>query len=163
MQRRTPDRRRLGHDRRHRGVISVEMAISGVMFFAALLAVLDFGRMYFFQSRLTYAVSQATRFATMGDTLERPTGPGASVSRAQSISRMIRELSGFDDLGDDDIDIVHIGPGAVTVAGAGGPGDVVTVTASYRIDIMAPHVAALFDGGVFRISAATTARNEQGT
>ena len=145
----------------HLGIVSIEMAMSSVMFLAALLAVFDFGRMYFFHSRLTHAVSQATRFATAGNTLEDPLDPGTNLSRTESIALMIRELSGFSDLGDVDIDIVHIGPSGVTLVGAGGPGDVVTVTASYRLGIIAPYLAPIFEEGVFELSAATAFRNEE--
>jgi hypothetical protein len=159
--RRFTDKRRARGRSGQLGIVSIEMAISSVMFFAALLAVFDFGRMYFFHSRLTHAVSQATRFATAGNTLEDPLEPGTNLSRAESISLMIRELSGFSDLGDADIEIVHIGPSGVTLVGAGGPGDVVTVTANYRIGIIAPYLAPIFEAGVFELSAATAFRNEE--
>ena len=146
---------------RQRGVVSIEMAISSVLFFATLLAVFDFGRMYFFQSRLKYAVSQATRFATTGNALEDPLNPGTPLSRAESIVVMIRELSGFGDLTDEDIDIIHLGAGGVMLPGAGGPGDVVTVTANYEIPMVAPYIGAIFPDGRFAFSAATTFRNEE--
>jgi len=147
--------------RGQRGSVSIEMAVSSLLFFAALLAVFDFGRMFYYQSRLKYAVSQSTRFATTGNVLDDPNEPGSSLSRAESIATMIKQLSGFSGMSDADITIVSFGAGGAVVPGAGGPGDVVSVTANYRIGLIAPYLAPLFDEGRWAFSATTTFRNEE--
>ena len=144
-----------------RGSVSIEMAVSSLLFFAALLAVFDFGRMFFYQSRLKYAVSQSTRFATTGNVLDDPNEPGSSLSRAQSIVVMIKQLSGFSGMEDADITIVSFGSSGAITPGAGGPGDVVSVTASYRIGLIAPYLSPLFANGKWAFSATTTFRNEE--
>jgi len=147
--------------RNQRGAVSIEIAVSSVVLFASLLSVFDFGRMYFYQSRLKYAVSQATRFATIGNVIEDPNNPGSDLSRADSIVVMIRELSGFVDMADGDISVVSLAGDGSQVPGAGGPGDVVSVTATYRIAVVAPYLSALFDEGSYEFSATTTFRNEE--
>jgi hypothetical protein len=137
------------------------MAVSSLLFFAALLAVFDFGRMFYYQSRLKYAVSQSTRFATTGNVLDNPDDPGNSLSRADSIVAMIKQLSGFSGMTDSDITIVSFGSGGAVIPGAGGPGDVVSVTANYRIGLIAPYLTPLFHEGRWEFSATTTFRNEE--
>jgi len=137
------------------------MAVSSVLLLAALLAVFDFGRMFYYQSRLKYAVSQSTRFATTGNVLDDPNEPGSSLSRAQSIVVMIKQLSGFTGMADSDITIESLGASGAITPGAGGPGDVVSVTANYRIGLVAPYLSPLFDGGKWAFSATTTFRNEE--
>jgi Flp pilus assembly protein TadG len=144
-----------------RGAVSVEIALASVLFCATLLAVFDFGRMYYYQSRLKHAVSQATRFATTGNTLEDPDNPGITLSRVDSILLMIRQLSGFAELPSEDVTIVAISSGGTETPGAGGPGDVVTVTVQYRVDILTPYLAPLFDQGQYHFSATTSFRNEE--
>jgi hypothetical protein len=144
-----------------RGVVSVEIALASVLFCATLLAVFDFGRMYYYQARLKYAVSQATRFATTGSMLEDPDNPGNTLSRVDSILLMIRQLSGFAELPSEDVTIVAISPGGAETAGAGGPGDVVTVTVQYRVELITPYLAPLFEDGLYQFSATTSFRNEE--
>lgn len=154
-------RRTTGRHERNHGSVSVEMAISSILFFTALLAVFDFGRMFYYQSRLKYAVSQSTRFATTGNVLENPDQPGSALARAESIVVMIKQLSGFAGMSDSDITIVSFGSDGAVNAGAGGPGDVVSVTANYRVSLIAPYLAPLFDQGRWEFSATTTFRNEE--
>ena len=137
-----------------------EVALGSVVFFALLLAIFDFGRMYHCQSRLKFAVSQATRFATTGNTVEDPSQPGQQLSRAASIKTMIRQLSGYE-IPDADIDISSIDGAGATVPGAGGPGDVVSVTSTDRVDVVAPLLSSMFEDGRDDFSATTSFRNEE--
>jgi Flp pilus assembly protein TadG len=144
-----------------RGAVSVDLAVSSLMFLVALVAVFDFGRMYYYQSRLTYAVTQSARIASADNIIDDAVDSAANLSRADSIVLTIKQLSGFDGLSEADIDVISLGAGGATIAGAGGPGDVVTVTATYRVDVIAPYLSALFDDGAYEFSATTTFRNEE--
>ncbi len=146
---------------REHGAVLVETALSSVVFAMLLFAIFDFGRMFYFQSRLQHAVSQSTRFATTGNTLEDPNNPGTQMSRVDSIKAMIKQLSGIQGFGANDIQINTVMPDGTLVAGAGSPGDVVTVSATWRIPVVAPFLSAMFPGGEYQFTATTTFRNEE--
>ena len=142
---------------RQKGSIAAEVALGSLVFFAVLITISDFGRMYHCKSRLKYAVTQATRFATTGNTVADPHHPGAQLSRTDSIKAMIRELSRFN-IDDGDIAIVSIDSAGRATPGAGGPGDIVTVTATFRVDVVAPLLSALL--GKYELSATTSFKNK---
>jgi hypothetical protein len=143
-----------------KGSVMVEIALGSVVFFALTIGIFDLGRMYHYQARLKFAVSQATRFATTGNTLEDSGNPGTQLSRADSIIYMIRELSGFD-IPSADIEISAITGSGATVAGAGSPGDVVVVTATHRVNVITPFLSSMFEEGQFEFHATTSFRNEE--
>jgi hypothetical protein len=145
---------------RQRGLVSLDTMVSSGFLLIALVAVFDFGRMYYFQTRLTQAVDRVGAFAASGNTLDDPLSPDGRLSRTESISAMIRELSGLEDLASADVDVRYIGHAGVLMSGAGGPGDIVTVSASYRFGLFAPYVAILFDDGVCELTATTAFRND---
>jgi TadE-like protein len=155
-----PSKRMYSGRNRQKGAVIAEFAIGSVVFLMSTIAIFDFGRMYHYQSRLKFAVSQATRFATTGNTLEDPDHPGTQLSRADSIVAMIRQLSRFD-IPDGDIDVEATSSSGAVVAGAGGPGDIVTVTAHYQVRVIAPYLSVLFPDGEFHCSATTTFKNEE--
>jgi Flp pilus assembly protein TadG len=142
-----------------RGALVLEMAIVGSIFIMLLLGIMDFGRIYYAESTLKYAVSQGTRFATTGAVLEDESNN--AMSREDSIIYMIRQLAGFSDLTADDIDVTAVTSGGATVAGPGGPGDVVTVRASYRVAVISPYLFHFFDQGQYEFEALTSFRNEE--
>ena len=146
---------------REHGAVLIETALASVVFAMLLFAIFDFGRMFYFQARLQHAVSQSTRFATTGNTLADPNNPGTQMSREDSIKSMIKQLSGIQGFGPNDITINTIAPDGSLIAGAGAPGDVVTVSATWRIPVVAPFLSALFPGGQYQFTATTTFRNEE--
>ncbi len=146
---------------REHGAVLIETALASVVFAMLLFAIFDFGRMFYFQSRLQHAVSQSTRFATTGNTLEDPNNPGTQMSRVDSIVIMIKQLSGIEGFAADDIQINTVAPDGTLIAGAGAPGDIVTVSATWRIPIVAPFLGAMFPGGLYQFTATTTFRNEE--
>ncbi|RMD81511.1 MAG: pilus assembly protein [Candidatus Dadabacteria bacterium] len=148
-------------ERAARGSVLVEAAIASVLLVVLIAALVDFGRIGYSRSRLKYAVSQAARFATTGARLEDPAHPGQALSRGDSIVALIHSLSGLSDPNRLSVTITATTPDGRTVAGAGGPGDVVTVRARYRVPLVAPFLAALFPDGELEITAATTFRNEE--
>ncbi len=145
----------------NRGSVLVETALASVVFSMLLFSIFDFGRMFYFQSRIQHAVSQSTRFATTGNVLEDPDVAGTSMSREDSIVHMIKVLSGVSDFGVDDIQIGAITATGAELVGAGGPGDVVTVRATYRVPIIAPFLTAMFPGGQYEFTCTTSFRNEE--
>lgn len=139
----------------------VEAALAGIVFLSVTLAVIDFGRMFHTRSKLQHAVSQSTRFAVTGNRLDDPDSPGDKLSRQGSIVSMIERLSGIEDFGPNDVEIATvIGPDTFS-PGPGGPGDVVMVRVTYRIDLVSPFLALIFDEGRYEFSCSTRCRNEE--
>ena len=144
---------------RQHGALVLEMGIVGAIFIMLILGVMDFSRIYYCQSTLKYAVSQGARFATTGGALQDENEE--PLTREESIVLMIRELAGFSDFVDDDIDITAVTSGGSTVVGPGGPGDVVTVRAEYHVDVLSPYLYPFFTEGRYTFEAVTTFRNEE--
>jgi hypothetical protein len=142
------------------GSVIVEVALATTVLMLLVLACMDFGRMHFSRSRLQYAVSQAARFATIGSTLPDPSRPGTNLSRGESIVTLLRDLSGLRDLASKDVVVTSVDESGRSVAGPGGPGDVVVVVASYRVPLVTPFLSDAF-GGSFRFTCRTTYRNEE--
>ena len=144
----------------HGGAV-LETALAITVFFAMVIGVLDIGRIQFYRSNLQHAVSQSTRFAAVGATLEDPDAQGLQMTREASIAHMIREISGLRDIDASDISIVVVTGADAARGGAGGAGDVVTVTATYRVLLLAPFITLAFPGGVYEFSCTTSFRNEE--
>lgn len=145
----------------NRGAVVVETALGSVVFFALLFGVFDFGHVFYCESTLKYAVSQAARFGTTGNTLPDEDNPGIRMSREDSIVAVIRDLTGFDDIDPSHVTVSSVSGSGAPVAGAGGPGDVVTVRARYGVELISPYLSILFSDGVYRFEVLTTFKNEE--
>jgi hypothetical protein len=146
---------------KQRGSVVVETALGSVLFFALLFGIFDFGHVFYCESTLKYAVSQAARFGTTGNTLPNEDNPGTQLSREDSILTVIRDLTGFQDLDPSDITVSAVTSGGAQVAGAGGPGDLVTVRAAYGVSLISPYLSRVFSDGVYRFEIVTTFKNEE--
>ena len=144
-----------------RGAVVVETALASVLFFALILGIFDFGHVFYCESTLKYAVSQAARFGTTGGTLPDDENPGTRLSREDSILNVIRHLTGFDDIDPSQVTVSAVNRSGAPVAGAGGPGDVVTVRARYGVDLVSPYLSAIFSDGVYEFEVLTTFKNEE--
>lgn len=140
--------------------VLIETVLASIVFSMLLFATFDFGRMYYYQSKLQRAVAQSSRFATTGNTLDDPDKPGVALSREDSIVHMIKMLSGISDLAPADVQIASMTRTGTLVPGVGGPGDVVTVSVHYRVNVLAPFLHAVFPGGQYEFTASTTFRND---
>lgn len=144
----------------HGGAV-IEAALAITVFFAMVVGVVDFGRVQFVRSNLQHAVSQSTRFAAIGSSLEDPNAPGTQLAREASIVHLIREISGFGDIDASDVKIAALTPAGAELVGAGGPGDVVTVAATYRVTLLALFINFAFAGGLYEFNCRTSFRNEE--
>jgi hypothetical protein len=144
-----------------RASATVETALAAVLFFMLVVGILDVGRMHFYRSNLQHAVSNSARFATLGSTLDDPAKSGTKLSREESIVQMIRTLSGIPTLDNDDVKIAAVTPDGRTVAGAGGPGDVITITASHDVSLVAPYLHLMFPGGRYHFQCTASFRSEE--
>jgi hypothetical protein len=144
-----------------KGATTVEVALASVVVLMLILAIIDLGRLHFSRSRLQYAVTQATRFGSLGQTVADPSSPQKQLSRKDSIIYMVKSLSNLDNLAQSDVVITSISAGGKSAAGPGGPGDIVTVQATYRVPILAPYLSLAFKKRQFEFACATTFRNEE--
>lgn len=143
-----------------RGSVTLETAVGAVLFMMVTIGILDFGRVLYYRSNLKHAVSQSTRFAITGNSLEDPDSPGHNLSREASIIRRIRELSGIEVL-ETDVEIAAIDSAGHFHRGAGGPGDVVTVRVSHTVKLLAPYIDTVLPDGLLTFTSTTSFRNEE--
>lgn len=130
------------------GLVEFAMVLPLLIFL--FFGVVEFGRYYFARLTMQHAVAEAARFAVTGNVL--PDTLGNPMSRAQSIVEVItrnaREL-------DMDVDRVTIDP-----ADAGGPGDVVQVSASFTFHFIVPGYTKLTPDGKLDFQVSTAMKNE---
>jgi Flp pilus assembly protein TadG len=144
-----------------RGATIIEVALATVVLFMFALAVIDLARVQIARSRLQYAVSQSTRFAARGQTLADPNEPNKQMSRSDSIVYRVKRLSNLRNLASSDIVLKSTNAAGETFNGAGGAGDLVTLQAAYRVNIVAPFLSAAFEDGQHVFTCAATYRNEE--
>jgi hypothetical protein len=144
-----------------RGSVVLEALFGAVVLWMLLVATLDLGRINYFRANLQHAVSQATRFAASGETLEDPNKPGLQLSPEDSIVYMIRRISAARDLTAANVDIVWIDEQGRLRRGAGRAGKVVTVLATYDVPLESPFLRPLFHGGRFRLRCASSFRDDR--
>ena len=149
--------------RTQHGAVIVEVALAVIVLITFISATFDFAHMHYARSSLQHAVSQATRFAITGSAIKDPNDGTKKLSREASILHLVEKISGISDFEKDDVKIYVVQPNGSLVAGAGGPGDVVMVRATYRIDIITPGLASLFPQGQYAFTCSTRFRNEEFT
>ena len=138
------------------GSALIEFSLIALVFFGLIFAIFDFGRLFYIQFALHSAVREASRFTVTGNVLPDPNNPGQFLSRVDSIMSMLqRAVPGID-----------VRPGNVSIQGpdgagdAGGPGDVVTISIEYDIEMVTPFIKPLFPDGVHRYSVSLVSQNE---
>jgi Flp pilus assembly protein TadG len=140
--------RRAGPSSKGQGLVEFALVLPLVLFL--FFGVFEFGRFFYTRLTLQHAVAEATRFAVTGNVL--PDTLGNPMSRAQSIIGVIRRNAQTLDV---DVDRVTINP-----SDAGGPGDVVTITADFTFQFMVPGYTAMFPDGQLEFRVSTAMKNE---
>lgn len=154
-------RRFLGRDRGDEsGQSMLEFAMSAVVFFAIFFAVIDFGFVFFAKVALQNAVRQAGRYAITGNCGSGGNCFGATGNRLPIITQIVKNDSYF------------LNP-TVTVTcisgscpgyggGAGGPQDVVQITATYTWYpfVLTKFLPGSIPGGHVPITVSSIFKNE---
>lgn len=130
------------------GLVEFAMVLPLLIFL--FFGIFEFGRFYFARLTMQHAVAEAARFAVTGNVL--PDTLGNPMSRAQSIVRVITGSAGELDV---DVDRVTIDP-----ADAGGPGDVVRISASFTFRFIVPGYTKLTPDGELEFQVSTAMKNE---
>lgn len=134
-----------------RGTTLVEFALVVPFILMLFMGITEFGRFYFTRLTLQHAVREAARFAITGNTLPDP-DTGDPMSRVESIRHVILEKAASLDL---DVEELSVDP-----PDGGGPAQVVTVTARFNFDFIAPVISQMFPDGEYVFTVATAMKNE---
>ena len=153
-----------GHSRSglRRGQSTVEFAAVGLLFFALVVAVMNYAWIFFAKMNVQQAVDDGGRFASTGNHLT--TTGGTTESRTQSIINTIQNEISVPNINvASNLSICSVDGGCSNNGGsapAGGPGDTVTLSLTSSLPIWTPWLAKLFTGGDFTFTASTTFKNE---
>ena len=156
-------RGRLG--RMSRGSTVVEFALTLLVFITLLVAIIEFGWLFFIQHTLQYATREGTRLALVGQTRNDPSGN--PMTRVDSIVRTIRDGASL--AMRPDAVLIAIYPVSATfgdpanwqnLLDAGEPGDYMRVRTRVVHTFFTPMVGSFFPGGQITLQAEGTYRNE---
>jgi len=137
------------------GASLVEFTPVLLLFLFITFAIFDFGHLFFVELEVQTAIQEAARYGSTGNHLPDPSNPSNTLSRITSIIDTFNsDASG---LNVTSIQISSVNGGA---GSAGGPGDLLTVTATVTMPLMTPLIAQLFPGGQYSYTASTTVMNE---
>ncbi len=119
----------------------VEFALVAPLFFLLIFGVIDFGRLFFTQATLQHALREAGRYAVTGNKLPG-TNPDTSqpYTRVESIKQAAKKAAMGLDVGAITVSSQSGGAGS-----AGGPGDRVTVSITYTLQLITPIIGKFYN------------------
>ena len=145
----------LRRSRSEEGQSLVEFALTSLMFFFLMFAVFDFGHLFFEEMDVQYSLQEAVRYGSTGNHLPDPKNAGKTLSRVASITDTFENsVMGAT------ISNIQISSSLGGSGSAGGPGDMLTVTATASTPLMTPLIAQLFPNGQFTFTQSITVKNE---
>jgi Flp pilus assembly protein TadG len=133
----------------------VEFALVAPLFFLLVFGITDFGRLFFTQETLQFALREAGRYAVTGQHQPDPNNPGNNMTRVASIIAVAKQKA----IG---IDVSNVSISSGGVAGfAGNPGDTVVVSLTTSLRLITPMIGRFFGPGqTYTFTVQTTFRNE---
>lgn len=144
------------------GQALVEFALSLMIFFLLVFGTMDFANLFYHKVTLQNAVRQAGRYAITGQCILGSKG-ACSMSRYLSIQQVLETasagiLNSSNITTDSTIVCTNKGGGCPT--GAGGPGDLVTITVTYQYRFMTAPIATFFKGSTYKLVVSSAFINE---
>jgi Flp pilus assembly protein TadG len=133
----------------------VEFALTFSLFIFLVFAVFDFGHLFFVVMNVQNAIQDAARYGSTGNHLPDPKNPGKTLSRVTSIINTLQADAVGVKISNVQVTSLNGGSGS-----GGGPGDMLTVTASVDMPLMTPVIAQLFPNGKYTFNASITIKNE---
>jgi Flp pilus assembly protein TadG len=133
------------------GQSAVEFILSIPLVLLVLAGIFDFGRHFYTRLTLRHAVAEAGRFAVTGAVLIDP-NTGQPMTRANSIVQTI--LNNASSLN------VQVSNLVIAPPNGGGPGQVVTITATYRDYFAMAPIVKYFGNGYVDFTVSTVMMNE---
>ncbi len=143
------------------GVNMLEAAIITPLLLLLSFGIVDFASIFYVYLALENGVSQATRLAVTGRTLDDPLNPGTPLNRAESIKLAMRQATPTLTIPDTAFSFNHKAPGASSwTAGVGGPNDIEKVTVNYTWNVMTPLLRPFFTNGQIQFTVDSAMKNE---
>jgi Flp pilus assembly protein TadG len=131
----------------------VEFALVAPLFFLLVFGITDFGRLFFTQETLQFALREAGRYAVTGQHMANPLG--GSLSRVASIKAIAQQKA------------IGIDVSKITVSSdgvndfAGNPGDTVVVSLTTNLKLITPMIGRFFGPSqTYTFTVQTAFRNE---
>jgi Flp pilus assembly protein TadG len=115
-----------------RGESMVEFALVAPLFFLLVFGITDFGRLFFIQETLQYALREAGRFAV--------TGQNNGTNRVEAIKMVAENEATGLGLTDSSIQVTSGGSNNF----AGGPRQTVTISMNYGVKLITPMIGRYF-------------------
>jgi Flp pilus assembly protein TadG len=140
------------------GEAMVEFALVAPLFFLLVFGILDYGRLFYEQETLQYAMRQAGRFAV--------TGQNAGTNRVAAIIQVAENAAaGLINSGNiNSILITSVDPtpsgNIIQTNNAGMGTEEMTITMVSNLKLITPGIAAFFPNGTYTFTNSVTFRNE---
>ena len=150
------------HEINDSGQTLVEFALALMILLALVFGTMDFANLFYHKLTLQNAVRQAGRYAITGQCILGKNG-SCSMSRYLSIRQVLQTASaGILNPSNiaSDATIVCTNQGGGCPTGAGGPGDLVTITVTYQYHFMTAPIAKLFSNGIYKTVVSSAFINE---
>jgi hypothetical protein len=143
------------------GATLLEAALVTPLLLLLTFSIADFGSLFYVYLALENGVSQATRYAVTGNTMDDPSKPGTKLSRPETIKAAMRSATPTLNIPDSAFTFQHMVPGGSTwLGGTGGPSDIEKVTINYDWALLTPLLRPFFTGGKLQFSVESTMKNE---
>ncbi len=140
------------------GQTLVQFAISLPIFLLLILGVVDYGYLFSTKVTLQNAVRQGGRYAITGECITGSDGTCLQ-SRYNSVIQTVENAS-LGRLNGSQISVTCQDEGGGCPNGAGGPGDVVTITVTYPYHFMTGPIGAFFPGSSYTLKVSSAFTNE---
>jgi Flp pilus assembly protein TadG len=135
----------------------VEFALVAPLFFLLVFGITDFGRLFFTQETLQFALREAGRYAVTGQQMVDPNNANAHLSRVDSIKAIAKQKA----IGIDVSNITVSSPQGGLATPSGGPGDTVVVSLTTNLKLITPMIGRFFGPSqTYTFTVQTTFRNE---
>jgi len=143
------------------GATLLEAAIVTPLLLLLTFSIADFGGLFYVYLALENGVSQATRQAITGNTVDDPSNPGTPLSRPAAIKAAMRAATPTLNIPDSAFTFEHMAVGGTSwVGGTGGPGEIEKVTITYTWPLMTPLLKPFFAGGQLSMKVESMMKNE---
>jgi Flp pilus assembly protein TadG len=143
------------------GVNMIEAAIVTPLLLLLTFSIVDFASVFYCYLALETGVSQGTRYAVTGNTLEDPANPGTQLDRVSSIKLATQQATPTITIPDSAFSFYHMPVGGSSfVPGIGGPNEVEKVTVDYTWNVMTPLLRPFFPSGQIRFVVESVMKNE---
>ena len=117
--------------------------------------------MFYVQLSMETGISQATRFAVTGATKPDPDNPAITLGREGTIKAAMTDAAPTLDIDAMTFNFSHMKPGETSwTGGAGGPGDIGSVSVEYQWEPLTPILRPMLTNGRLSVHVESAMKNE---